>query len=125
MSFPPELAQGFAGVYRKVLPDFPFFQGGAPGGTASYAPLTERAAAGIRQAQRFTEPEQWTFPWERSYTSAQWLDTVPTFGGHSRIPAAKLAELLAGIAAAVDAAGGSFTVGYNALVVTATRTEAD
>jgi len=30
MAFPAALAPGFAAVYRRVLPDFPFFQSGMP-----------------------------------------------------------------------------------------------
>lgn len=123
MSMPAQFADAFAAVYRQVLPDLPFFRGGAPGGEASYAPLTEKAAAGIRQAGQFTEPEEWQFAWTRTYSTAEWLDTVPTFGGHSRIPQGTLTDLLHGIGHVIEAAGGSFTMGYNALVVTATRTE--
>lgn len=121
MSFPPEFAKGFAAVYRRVVPEFPFFQGGAPAGPASYAPLQERAIDGIQQTAMFSEPEQWRFDWERSYSREEWLDVVPTFGGHSQIPPAERAELLAGIGEVVDAAGGSFVMGYAATVVTATR----
>jgi hypothetical protein len=34
------------------------------------------------------------------------LDQVPTFGGHSQFPPAKLEELLTGIGAAIDTIGG-------------------
>ncbi len=121
MSFPPELAEGFSAVYRRVLPEFPFFQNGPPGGVASYAPLCDKAAQGIRQAAAFTGPEQWHFDWERTYARDEWLEQVPSFGGHSRIPPEGLTALLSGIGAVVDMAGGSFTMGYTAVVVTATR----
>lgn len=124
MAFPAELAAGFAGVYRRVLPEFPFFKSGVPNGTESYTPLTAKAVAGIRQTHEFTEPEQWRFDWERAYTTEQWLDTVPTFGGHSRIPPEKLTELLEDIGHLIDDAGGAITMDYTALVVTATRTDA-
>ena len=67
----------------------------------------------MRQAGAFGEPEQWRFDWDRPYTRDEWLDVVPTFGGltaSSRRPSWQ--ELLAGIGAAVDAAGGSFTMDY-------------
>lgn len=124
MSFPPDFAAGFSAAYRRVLPEFPFFQNGAPGGLASYAPLFDKAIDGIRQAGAFSEPEQWQFDWEQAYSRAEWLEQVPTFGGHSQLPAEKLAELLTGIGEVIDAAGGSFTMGYVAVVVTATRAEA-
>ncbi len=121
MSFPPELTEGFSAVYRRVLPELPFFQNGPPGGAASYAPLCDRAAQGIRQSGTFGEPERWQFDWDRSYTRDEWLEQVPTFGGHSRIPAEGMRALLTGIGDVLDAAGGSFTMGYVAVVVTATR----
>lgn len=59
----------------------------------------------------------------RRCTRDEWLDQVPTHGGHSRLPRAKLEELLAGIGAAIDAVGGSFTMRYTTVVVTAVRTD--
>ena len=121
MSYSPEFGEGLAAVYQRVLPEFPFFQGGSTGGKASYAPLADKAADGIRLTGAFSEPEWWEFDWERTYTRDEWLETVPTFGGHSQLPPEKLDALLSGIGAAVDAAGGSITISYTALVVTATR----
>jgi len=125
MSFPPDFAKGFSAIYRRVLPEFPFFQNGTPCGAASYAPLSDKATECIRQTGKFNELEQWRFDWERSYATDEWLDTVPTFGGHSQIPPEKLSALLAGIGEVIDAAGGSFTMGYTAVVVTATRADTD
>ncbi len=119
MSFPADFGEGFSGVYQRVLPEFPFFQNGTPG-AGSYVPLTDKAAEGIRQTGRFSEPEQWQFDWKRPYTRAEWLEQVPTFGGHTQIPPEKLTELLTGIGDVIDAAGGSFIMGYTATVVTAT-----
>lgn len=125
MSFPPDFGEGFSAVYRRVLPEFPFFQNGAPGGIGSYDPLTDKAAEGMRQTRRFSEPEQRQFGWERTYTREQWLEQLPTFGGHSRIPADKLVDLLAGVGHVIDSAGGSFTMGYTSVVLTASTPPAD
>jgi hypothetical protein len=38
------------------------------------------------------------------------------------VPPGELTELLAGVGAAIDAVGGSFTMNYVTIVVTATRT---
>lgn len=123
-SFPPDFAEASSAVYRRVVPEFPFFQNGAPGGVATYAPLFGKASDGIRQTRAFGEPVQWQFDWERPYTRNEWLEQVPTFGGHSQIPPDKLAELLTGIGDVIDAAGGNFTMGYTAVVITATRVDA-
>ncbi|MCL7493959.1 class I SAM-dependent methyltransferase [Streptomyces sp. MCA2] len=119
----PDVAEAFSEVYRRVMPD----------STASresttvvdgYSALCTRAADGIREVGAFGEPEQWRFDWERSYTRDEWLDQLPTTGLHTQQPSAELAEVLAGIGAAIDAFGGSFTMRYTTLVATATRTKA-
>jgi SAM-dependent methyltransferase len=120
MTFPADLAEALSAVYRQVVPEFPFFQGGAPGGAASYAPMFDKAADGIRQTGAFDEPEQWQFDWARPYTTTEWLETVPTFGGHTHILPEKLAKLLTSIGDVIDARGGSFNLGFAAVVVTAT-----
>jgi len=75
----------------------------------------------MRQAGAFGEPEEWLSHWERPYTRDEWLDLVPTTGGFGRLPQGAQEELLAGLGAAVDAAGGSFTMGYDTIAVTAAR----
>jgi hypothetical protein len=44
---------------------------------------------------------------------------VPTLGGHNRLPAATLEELLAGIGDAVDEVGGSVPMSFTTVAVTA------
>ena len=120
---PPGLGEAFAAVYRRVVPDFPVFQRGMPGPDA-YAALCTKAADGMQQAGAFGHPEQWRFDWDRPYTRDEWLDQVPTFGGYSQFPPDKQAEALAGVGAAVNAVGGSFTMHYATVVATASRTRA-
>ncbi len=116
---PPDLGEAFSAVYRQVLPDSPFSRG-MPG-LRGYSAFFTKAAEGIRSAQSFGDSEQWRFDWERIYGRDEWLDQLPTFGGYSQLPGGKLEELLAGIGAAIDASGGSFTMSYATVVVTATR----
>jgi hypothetical protein len=80
-----------------------------------------RAFAGITTTRAFTGPERLRFDWQRSYTTDQWVDQVPTFGGHSTLPPQKLDQLMSGIRTAVDDAGGRFTMRYAALAVIAHR----
>jgi SAM-dependent methyltransferase len=117
---PPDLAEAVVGVYRRVLPDSPFFRRAVPS-LEAYAPIFAKTSDGIRQAGGFGEPEQWSYKWQRSYTRDEWLDQVPTFGGHSRFAPEARRELLAGIGAAVDAVGGSFLMEYTTVAVTSTR----
>jgi SAM-dependent methyltransferase len=118
--FPTELSQAFAEVYRRVLPDSPFFRG-TSGGLEAYSGQFLKAADGIREVGAFSEPEQWQFDWERSYTRDEWLDQVPTSGGHTQFPPGRLEALLAGIGAAIDEVGGAFVMAYAAVTVTAAR----
>ncbi len=118
---PPALCQAFAAVYSEVLPDSPGNFWSRPI-VDMYLTMCGTAADGIRRAGAFGECEQWRFDWERPYTRDEWLDQVPTFGGHNRLTPDKLQQLLAGIGAAVDAVGGSFTMGYATVAATAALT---
>jgi len=119
---PAELGKAIAAAYRRVLSDLladlpsglwdrPFLE--------IYETMGAKTADGMRQAAAFGEPEQWRFGWERPYTRDEWLEQVPTFGGFSRIPPDQQEQILAGIGAAIDAAGGGFTMGFTTLAVTA------
>jgi hypothetical protein len=43
---------------------------------------------------------------------------VPTFGGHSLFPRPALEQLMSDMAEAIEARGGSFTMGYAAVATT-------
>jgi hypothetical protein len=51
----------------------------------------------------------------------EWLDLVPTTGGFTRHPETVQRELMDGMAAAVDAASGSFIMSYTTITSTAVR----
>ncbi|WP_431682987.1 class I SAM-dependent methyltransferase [Kitasatospora sp. KL5] len=117
---PQDVARAFAEVYGRLLPGSPAHRRWASAGTVDgYAMLCAKAAGGIRSTGAYGDPEQWSFSWERTYGREEWLDQLPTTGGHSGLPSADLAKLLDGIGEVVDAAGGSFTMPYDTLVVTA------
>jgi len=116
---PPELAQAFSEVYRRVLPDTPF--AGSPRNPLdAHDRILGPTIEGIEATGAFLEPERWRFDWTQPYTKDEWLDQVPTFGGHSRFPRGTLEELLRGIGDAIDAAGGRFTMGYATVAIVAT-----
>jgi SAM-dependent methyltransferase len=117
---PADLREAFTAAYRAALPGSPFAAAPLPGLDA-YSAFFTKATDGLREAGGFGDPQRWRFDWDQHYTRDEWLDVVPTSGGHSRLPPAELDALLGGLGAAVDAVGGSFTMHYTAVVVTAVR----
>jgi hypothetical protein len=87
----------------------------------AYLTMCGQAAGGIRRAGAFGDQEQWQFGWDRHYTRDEWLDQVPTMGPHTQLSPAALDNLLTGFGAAIDAAGGSFTMQYTTVAVTVAR----
>jgi len=118
---PRELREAFGEVYRRAVPDSPLSGFWARPALDTYRAGGGRAADGMRQAGGFGDPEEWLADWARPYTRDEWLDLVPTLGGFRQFPPDVQAELLAGLGAAVDAAGGAFLMGYTTLAVTAVR----
>jgi SAM-dependent methyltransferase len=118
---PPEVTDAFRTAYQRVAPDSPLNLSNQSTRSALdlYQPLFVRIADGIREAGGFSEPEQWRFDWESTYTRDQWLDQVPTLGGVTQLAPDKLAEVLDSVGAAIDAMGGSFTMPYTTVAVTA------
>ncbi|MER6196336.1 class I SAM-dependent methyltransferase [Streptomyces sp. NPDC001586] len=123
--FPPEAADAIAEVCRRVMPEAPFdFGAMLTGATDGYQAFFAKAAEGIRESGGFAEPEQWRFDWEWTYTRDAWLDQMPTLGAFTRLPPDRMAEVLDGAGTAIDAMGGSFTMHYATVAITAVRTEA-
>ncbi|HTZ25856.1 MAG TPA: class I SAM-dependent methyltransferase [Streptosporangiaceae bacterium] len=119
---PPEILDALASAYRRVAPDSPVSLSSLKQALAAYQALFDKIADGIRVAGKFSEPEQWQFDWERIYTREEWLDQLPTQGHLNLLPPDKLAQVLDGVGAAIDAMGGSFTMPYATVAVTAKRT---
>jgi SAM-dependent methyltransferase len=116
-----ELRAAFAAVFQRLQPGAPAGGSWSRPALDTYRAMGATAADGMRQAGAFGEPEEWLSRWERRYTRDEWLDFVPTAGGFTRLPQPVQQEALAALGAAVDAAGGAFTMGYTTLAVTAAR----
>ena len=117
---PPELAEAFAGVYRRLLPELPmlFTVRAAVDG---YRGFLEAAEEAIRQTAGLREPERRQYPWEQTYTRDDWVDQLPTSGFFGQIPPDRARAVVEGIGDAVEAAGGTFTMRYTTVVVTTER----
>ncbi|MER6417720.1 class I SAM-dependent methyltransferase [Streptomyces sp. NPDC001137] len=121
---PADLTEAVADACERVMPDSPFDFRAALTRPAAvpYRTILDKAADGIRAAGCFGEPEQWRYDWEFTYTRDAWLDVMPTQGAFTRLPAAALAEVLEAAGSAIDARGGSITMPYATMAVTARRT---
>jgi SAM-dependent methyltransferase len=123
---PPEVTEAFSAVYEQTLPgslaSLAYSQ--AMPALDLYSGLITKAADGMRARGAFGDPENWRYDWQHTYPRDDWLDLLPTQGIHTTLPPATLAEVLTGIGAAIDVIGGSFTVDYSAVAVTAARTRA-
>ncbi len=116
---PADLSTAFADVYRRLLPGAPAYD--AAKQANGYSLIQDKAEEGLVKAGGFGALERWSFDWTRPYTKDEWLAQVPTFGGNSRLAPDQLAAVLSGMGAALDAAGGGFTMNYSAVVFTALR----
>ncbi len=83
---PEDLVADFSTIYQRVTPDSLVARGSSGNAAEGYAMLCSRASDGIREVGVFGEPETRRFEWERSYTSEEWLDVLPTQGDLSQFP---------------------------------------
>lgn len=118
-----DIVAEFAAVYRSVDTGLPFtpWSGGSSAVDGYVRSIVEPSASGIRTSGMFDEPELRCFEWSVTVTRDDWLDQVPTTGGHSRIAADRLTELLDGLGRVVDEHGGSFRMNYTTLLLMAQR----
>jgi hypothetical protein len=115
---PPELDEGFAEVFQRVVPELPAYASGDRAGRA-YDAFLDKAAEGLRVAGGFGEPQVWRFEWELAYSRDAWLDVVPTSGIFSRIDPHRQQELLDGIGQVIDHGGGRFTMHWTTATIAA------
>ena len=117
----PETAAAFAEAYRRHVPELPTSRPGFDA-LGAYSVMCDNAAQGLRAADgAFGESEIWQFEWDQTYTCDEWLDVVPTHGGHSLMPEEQLNALLAALGDAIDERGGSFEMHCTTVALVATR----
>jgi SAM-dependent methyltransferase len=92
----------FDAAYRAHAPHLADAADPAPG-RPSYA--DRLTASGL-----FTDVTAREYPWQRTYTAAEWVGYARTHSDHLLLPAAQLDALTAAMTAAIDARGGTITV---------------
>ncbi|MFI6907133.1 class I SAM-dependent methyltransferase [Nonomuraea sp. NPDC050394] len=118
---PDELSRALADLHARLVPGSPFDPRAWASRAEPYAPMMATAVEGIAEAGGFGEPERWRQDWQTPCTREQWLDQLPTSGMFTRLAPERVADLLEGAGAAVDALGGTFTMRYTSVAVLATR----
>jgi SAM-dependent methyltransferase len=113
---PAEVGDPFDEVLRRVAPDGPLTN---PGRHLQQRNL-QRAVDGIKSADRFGEPEQSSFEWQRHYTRDEWLEHLATTGQLTVLTPEQLVTVLDVVSSAIDALGGGFDMNYLTLATTAT-----
>jgi SAM-dependent methyltransferase len=116
---PAQLRLAFDGVYRRVLARSPLRRFWTVPASDVSRMMTGTAADGIISSSLFDAPELWHLDWARPVSRQDWLDLVPTLGGHGDFGPDVLDELLTGLGAAVDSAGGAFMMRYTTVAVVA------
>ena len=118
---PADVAAAFVTAYQRVVPDSPF----------DVSVMTSRPSTPTRRCSpwpstgsgrgRIGRLEQWRFDWEQHYSRDEWLALFPP---RVRSPGSRRtssARCWTAVGAAIDAMGGSFTMQYATVVVTAER----
>lgn len=117
---PRDIALAFGDLYRRLETGLPFTPWAVPAIDA-YRPILAAGANGIRASRSFTEPEEWHFEWTTYVSRDDWLEFVPTAGGHAQMAPEALERLLSGMSEVIDEQGGQFLMSYTTVVLAATR----
>lgn len=116
----PQLDRIYDAVGREfdAWPRGPMNPRGAPAEIKDGREWLERE---LRGDHDFTELDTRLFSWRRRYTTAEYLGLLGTHSDHITLPGAARERLFGGIRAIIDAAGGSFELGYQTLLCLARR----
>jgi SAM-dependent methyltransferase len=113
----PAARERLAPVYAELEPEL-----------ENYSMVLGRQAGRDREAvtvldadDRFQDVRVREFPWQRTYTTDEWLSFLRTHSDHQVLAGPRLERLLAAVGEALDDFGGSFEVEYEAVLVSARR----
>lgn len=119
---PAEVNRAYAEAFAAAVPDSPIKIGNTPPrADQAYATIADNAANGLREAGGFARPERWQDSWDQAYTREEYLAMLPTTGMLTRVPAQRVAPVLAAVGAVIDRLGGSFVTHCVTTTVTSVR----
>ena len=117
---PPQLQAELDRVYREFEPDL--MRGYAdPGPDRWFEGDKQRTLGQLLGSEPWEDVQAVEFSHVIAYTTASWLDQLPTHSDHLLLRPDRRAQLLTAVGAAIDAFGGGFDMQYSAVVVTARR----
>ena len=120
IGLPAEVRAALLPAYERHAPTLPDT---AMVLSASAAPRSgpDRDAEALVATGRFTAPWREEVPWAHRYTTSSWVDELATRSSHRMLAQDVREALLADVAAAIDALGGSFDVEYTTTLLRAER----
>lgn len=119
---PVDVAAAYASALRPVAPGSTFETWLSPQKKTAYEGVLSSVTDGIRQSGRFADPRRFEQSWERRYSRQEWLDHMLTQGFLTNLPPARQDEILGSAGEAIDSIGGSFTLSYTTVALTARKT---
>ncbi len=115
----PETERALRALYRRMAPELE--RGSVVLGNGIVVDRIEATSAAVTASGAFEAPEIGSFPWERTYSSSEWIDLLQTHSDHRMMAPLQREALLAAVGDAIDAFGGIITVYYHCRLVAAKR----
>ncbi len=112
-SFPLDVRDALAEVYTRLEPELERYS--VLLGNADRR--LDATVAALERTGHFTPPELLRWNWTRPYTTAQWLELLPTHSDHRTLPAARRDLLIDTVSQTLDRLGGTFEMTYQTHMV--------
>lgn len=103
-------------VYAEHFPE-----NEGPGVVAANAEQLRRFAVGNDGSGDFDARDLWTHPWAQTHTWDEWLDQLATHSNHRMLPDDRRVRLLDAVGEVIDRLGGTLTLQYDTILITAVR----
>ncbi|HSO95927.1 MAG TPA: methyltransferase domain-containing protein [Acidimicrobiia bacterium] len=113
----PTMRAALDAVYGRLAPEFGRNDALALGRDADPRGRAHREA--ITSSALFESPQHHQFETIRRHTTAEWVDGLPTFSDHARLPPERLAALVDAVGGVIDELGGVITIRYVTHLITA------